>query len=71
MRLSTNISTGANHGADSSSAVPLLLMEGGVKLVENPEHVIEEIQMRATVVSSILEGILSEPHDHPDWGLND
>ena len=46
-------------------------MEGGVKLVENPEHVIEEIQMRATVVSSILEGILSEPHDHPDWGLND
>ena len=31
----------------------------------------EDIEARATVVSSILAGILLEPHGRPDWGLND
>ena len=69
MRLSTN--TNASQGANSSAVVPLLLMEGGVKMVENPEQVMEEIQVRATLVSSVLKNILTEPHGRPDWGLNE
>lgn len=53
-------------------AVPLLLTEGDVKLmVENPERVMKDIELRATQVSSILEKILLEPHGRPDWGIND
>lgn len=70
MRLSTE-TPNVNSSAGSSAAVPLLLVEGGVKLVENPERVIEEIQVRATLVSSVLENILHEAHNRPDWGLND
>ena len=40
-------------------------------MAERPEQVMEDIEARATVVSSILAGILLEPHGRPDWGLND
>ena len=54
------------------AAVHLLLPEGNVNtVVEDPEQVMEEIQLRATQVSSILEEILSESHGRPDWGLNE
>ncbi len=54
------------------AAVHLLLTEGDVKMMaENPEQVMEEIQLRATQVSSILEGILLEPHGETRWGLNE
>jgi hypothetical protein len=49
-----------------------MLTEGDVRMMaENPEQVIQEIELRATVLSSVLTDILSEPHDRPDWGLND
>jgi hypothetical protein len=53
-------------------AVHLLLTGSDVELMaERPEQVMEDIEARATVVSSILAGILLEPHGRPDWGLND
>lgn len=62
----------ATVGVDSMAAVHLLLPEGDVKMaVEDPEQVMAEIQLRATQVSSVLEAILSESHDRPDWGLNE
>jgi len=55
-----------------AEAVHLMLTEGDVRMMaENPEQVIQEIELRATVLSSVLTDILSEPHDRPDWGLND
>jgi hypothetical protein len=59
-------------GAITEGAVHLLLTEGDVKMmVENPEQVMEEIRVRAEQVSSVLEGILLEPHGQPRWGLNE
>ncbi len=67
--LQTSTVTG---GADSLAAVHLLLPAGHVELrVEDPEQVMEEIQLRATQVSSVLEEILSDSHGRPDWGLNE
>lgn len=53
-------------------AVHLMLTEGDVKLMaENPERVMQDIQERATVVGSVLAGILLEPQGRTDWGLNE
>lgn len=55
-----------------ANAVHLLLTEGDVKLMaENPERVMEDIETRATVMSSVLADILLEPHGRTDWGLNE
>jgi hypothetical protein len=57
-------------GVGSSGAIHLLLTEGDVKLMAaNPESVMEEIQARATLVSSVLKEILQEPHVE-QWELN-
>jgi hypothetical protein len=40
-------------------------------MVENPAKIMEEIRVRAEQVSSVLEGILLEPHGQPRWGLNE
>ena len=62
--------TGGAGGA--GSAVHLLITEQNVKLiVESPEQVMEEIELRATQVSSVLEGIFLEPHGQPRWGINE
>lgn len=54
------------------NAVHLLLTNTEVRtLADDPEQVIQEIEVRATKVSSVLRNILTEPHDRPDWGLND
>ncbi len=47
-----------------SAGVHLLLGQGEARTVtENPEQVMKAIEVRATLVSSVLEGILLEPHD--------
>lgn len=54
------------------AAAHLLLTEGEISMMaENPEQVMEDIQLRATQVSSVLEAILMEPHGRPDWGINE
>jgi len=59
------------------AAAHLLLTEGEMTegeismMAENPEQVMEDIQLRATQVSSVLEAILMEPHGRPDWGINE
>ena len=59
-------------GAITEGAAHLLLTEGDVKMmVENPAKIMEEIRVRAEQVSSVLEGILLEPHGEPRWGLNE
>jgi hypothetical protein len=64
-----NASSGAGTPDD---AVHLLLSAGDVKMtVDSPEQVMEEIQLRATQVGSVLEGIFQNPHGHLDWGIND
>jgi hypothetical protein len=68
-RNTTKVSGGSAAGAE---VVHLLLTEGDVKLMaENPERVMEDIEARATVVSSVLADILMEPHGRTDWGLNE
>ena len=58
--------------ASGVNAVHLLLTDTEVRmLADDPEQVIQEIEVRATKVSSVLQNILTEPHDRPDWGLND
>jgi hypothetical protein len=58
--------------AGSADAVHLLLTEGDVQMMaENPEQVMEEIRQRAEQVSSVLEGILLEPHGISRWGINE
>ena len=67
MQQSRTIATSADMGA-----IRLLLAQGELSVtVASPEQVIDEIEARATQVSSILEGILLEPHGHPRWGLNE
>jgi len=64
--------TTVTGGADSTAAVHHLLKEGNVQIMaDDPERVMEEIQMRATQVSSVLEDILLESHGRPDWGINE
>jgi hypothetical protein len=59
-------------GMGNTNAIHLLLTEGDVKLMaENPEQVMEEIRVRATQVSSVLEDILLEPHGVSHWGINE
>ncbi len=71
MTLARQTST-VNGDTDRAVAVHLLLTEGHADMMaENPEHVMQEIELRATQVSSVLEGILLEPHGRPDWGLNE
>jgi hypothetical protein len=59
-------------GLGSMAAVHLMLADRKLTtLSARPEQVIEEIRLRATQVSSILEDILREPHGEPRWGLNE
>ena len=62
----------SNNTGGAGTVVHLAVMAGDVKtMVEDPEKVMEEIWMRATQVSSVLENILQEPHGVPRWGLNE
>jgi predicted HAD superfamily Cof-like phosphohydrolase len=59
-------------GADDAMAAHLLMTEGdGALMAADPERVMEEIEVRATQVSSTLESILLAPHGEPRWGLNE
>jgi hypothetical protein len=40
-------------------------------LPPDPEMLMKEIWSRATEISSVLEGILQEPHGQERWGLNE
>ena len=56
----------------SSGVVHLMLTVGGAGLTpQDPERLMEEIELRATQMSSLLEGILHDPHGEPRWGLNE
>jgi hypothetical protein len=63
--------TVSNTGV-ADSVVALTVRADDVKLMaEDPEQVMEEIWVRATQISSVLENILLEPHGVPRWGLNE
>ena len=63
--------TVSNTGV-ADSVVALTVRADEVKLMaEDPEQVMEELWVRATQVSSVLENILHEPHGVPRWGLNE
>ena len=50
----------------------MMLTEGAVRLMgQNSEQVMEDLRIRATGMSKVLEGILNEPHGQPHWGLNE
>jgi hypothetical protein len=50
----------------------LLITKGDIELMaESPEQAMEEIRVRATQMSSLLENILHDTHGHPRWGLNE
>jgi len=70
--LHVNIPDNIPANAAGHPAVPALFTEEDIKLMaENPRQVIENIEVRATHISSVLMGILREPHGEPDWGLNE
>ena len=73
MTYGTQIHNVVGGMASGVNAVHLLITNTEVKLLaDDPVQVIREIEVRATKVGSVLERILTEPHDHrPDWGLND
>ena len=49
-----------------------MLTEGDVRaMAENPEKAMEEIHLRATKMSQVLENILHESHGVPRWGINE
>lgn len=53
-------------------SVHLLLTEGDVVMMtHDPEQVMAEIRLRATEMSSVLEGILNKPQGDLHWGLNE
>lgn len=63
------------YSVDSGGNWPverLLLTDVEVKLIEqNPEKFVEEVHVRATQMSRVLEDFLRESHGEPRWGLND
>lgn len=62
----------ASNTGGAESVIHLLVTADEVKMMaEDPEQVIEEIEFRATQVSSVLEDILREPHGVPRWGINE
>ncbi len=69
MRMEPTISGSAASG---NHAVHLMLTEGEVRtMAENPERAMEEIHLRATKMSQVLEKILQESHGIPRWGINE
>lgn len=59
--------TGSRDGA-----VHWLLITGEAALLPpDSERLMAEIELRATQMSSLLEGILHEPHGEPGWGWNE
>ena len=67
-----SLSTDSVKAAGGSPAVHLMLTEGAVRLMgQNSEQVMEDLRIRATGMSKVLEGILNEPHGQPHWGLNE
>jgi hypothetical protein len=70
--LHVNLSDNIPANVAGHPAVPALFTDEDIKLMaENPRQVIENIQVRATHMSSVLMEILREPHGEPDWGLNE
>jgi hypothetical protein len=68
----TNQLRNVTGSADGVGAVHLLLAQGeGQWMAEDPELVMADLQRRAEEVSSLLEGILLEPHGIPRWGINE
>jgi len=68
----TNQVRNVTGSADGVGAVHLLLQQGeGQWMAEDPEQVLADLQRRAEEVSSLLEGILLEPHGIPRWGINE
>jgi hypothetical protein len=62
----------ANAIDNTGVVVHMMLTNNQPKLIpQDPEMLIAEISQRATHMSSILEGILQEPHGQPRWGLNE
>lgn len=67
-----NVPQNIPASAAGHQVVPALFTDEDIKLMaENPRQVIENIQARATQMSSVLAEILREPHGEPDWGLNE
>ena len=63
--------TVSNTGGANSVVHLMVSGEDGKQTVEAPEQVMEEMWLRATQVSSVLENILREPHGVPRWGINE
>ena len=62
----------SGNTASGNHAVHLMLTEGEVRtMAENPDKAMEEIHLRATKMSQVLEKILQESHGIPRWGINE
>ncbi|HEY5041742.1 MAG TPA: hypothetical protein VIK53_07035 [Verrucomicrobiae bacterium] len=56
----------------AGGAVHLLVTEGDVRVMaEDPEQVMEEIELRATSVGPVLEAIFRESGNQSRWGINE
>jgi hypothetical protein len=61
-----------NDGGSPGGAVHLSIATPGLSLAaEESERVLEQINLRATQLSQVLEEILNQPHDVPHWEVDD
>lgn len=63
--------TTSNPGGTENAAHLLIAANATKATVDDPELLMEQMWMRATQVSTVLEEILREPHGVPRWGLNE
>jgi hypothetical protein len=62
----------ARDAIGAGGTVHLLMTEGDVSLMaEEPEQVMEEIELRATSVGPVLEAIFREAQEQSRWGINE
>ncbi len=52
--------------------VHLLITQGDIELMNgSPEAAMQEMELRATKLGSVLEQILRETNEHLHWGINE
>jgi hypothetical protein len=70
--MTSNLNNLSGTVAGTVSHAHLLVAEsGGLVTLESPEAIMEEVEFRATHVSSLMEEMFAETRKHDFWDLNE